>query len=160
MSDTSDKKYKFIPYLFIIFFAVIFAVDFTYIYIAKKSWRGVYTKNAYQKGLQYNQILKQREQQKELGWLMKFNFEQLPENIILVTVNLIDKEGRSIKGAKLNAKILRPIQEGLDFTQDFKEINNSYQAKIKFPLLGQWEVQFKAKKGDNIIEKTKRYVVS
>ena len=64
----SEQKKSKIPYIFFIFFAVIFAVNFSYIYVSQKTWRGLATEDAYHKGLNYNQVLEEEKKQKELGW--------------------------------------------------------------------------------------------
>ena len=55
---TEPKKSSKIPYFFIIFFVVFVSVDFLYIFVANKTWRGVVSSDSYHKGLDYDQILK------------------------------------------------------------------------------------------------------
>ncbi len=159
MQNNNEKKSKFIPYLFFIFFAIIITVDSIYIYIANKTWRGVYTENAYQKGLNYNQTLFDQEKQKNLGWSINETIEKLSSSSYLLTVRLLDKNNHNIKNAKLNVKITRPIQEGFDFSQDLMPAGNYYQTKINFPLEGQWDIEFSAIKGNDSFKKTQRYVI-
>ena len=47
--DQQLKKYKFIPWIFAIFFCVFIIVDIAYIIIAEKTWRGLSTEDGYQK---------------------------------------------------------------------------------------------------------------
>ena len=154
-----EKKSKFIPYLFFIFFGVIITVDCIYIYIANKTWRGVYTENAYQKGLNYNQTLADKERQQNLGWSIKATLQDLGDNSYLLSVTLFDKNNHPIKNAWLNAKIIRPIQEGFDFSQDLLQIKDSYQTKINFPLKGQWEIEYNAIKGEDSFKQNNRYII-
>jgi len=158
MSDNS-KKAGFIPYIFIIFFTVIFIINGFYIYISQKTWRGVATQNSYQKGLKYNETLEFVKSQKALGWNFEINFLNLGNNLANTTVCLLDKDKTYIKNAKLIAKLRRPTQEGKDFEQNFIVQNNCYYAKINFPLKGLWEVEIQAFKDDNIAQIVKRYIV-
>ncbi len=154
-----NKKAGFIPYIFIIFFAVVFAINGFYIYISQKTWRGVATQDSYHKGLKYNETLEYVKSQKELGWNFKIKFLNRTNNLAEVTVCLLDKNKNHIKNAKLVAKLKRPTQEGYDFTQNFIAQNNCYYAKINFPLKGLWDVEIQGLKGDDVAQVVKRYVV-
>jgi nitrogen fixation protein FixH len=154
-----EKDSKFIPYLFFIFFGVIITVDSAYIYVANKTWRGVYTENAYQKGLNYNQTLIDQVKQRNLSWSIKVTLQNINLSSYLIKVKLFDKNQRPIKDAKINIKIIRPVQEGFDFSQDLIPIDDSYQTKINFPLKGQWEIEYNAVKNGDSFKQNNRYVI-
>lgn len=158
-NKNSKKIDKFIPYFFIIFFAIIFIADFSFVYIAKKTWRGVYTDQSYEKGKNYNKSLEAVKKQKELGWNLSLKYQENGKNSAILISCLKDKNNNLIKDAKLKAKISRPTQEGFDFVQDFIQENGCYQAKINFPLQGQWDVEIQAFQGKNVMQMIKRYVV-
>lgn len=157
--NSNNQKAKFIPYLFFIFFGVIVVVDSIYIYIANKTWRGLSTENAYQKGLDYNQTIADKERQKKLGWSLKTKINYLQKNNYLLTVTLSDKDQNQIKDAKITIRAIRPVQEGFDFNQELKLVNNSYQAIISFPLKGQWDIEYHVTKNNSSFEQTNRYVI-
>ena len=115
--DNQEPKKSKIPYLFFIFFAVIFVVNAIYIYIAETTWRGVSTQDSYQKGLSYNQIFTTAKKQKELGWSAKTSYKKLDKNVVLFSVDLRDKNKNIISDAAVNLDFKRPVQEGYDFTQ-------------------------------------------
>ena len=158
-NKASRQDSGFIPYIFIIFFAIIFIVNFSYIYISQKTWRGIYTKNSYQKGLKYNQTLEYVKQQKANGLELDANFFSEKNNIGKLTVCLLDKNKQFIKDAKLIAKITRPTQEGFDFTQNLSPQKNCFVATINFPLKGLWNVEIQAFADKNVVQIVKRYVV-
>lgn len=153
-----EKKSK-IPYVFFIFFAVIFAVDFFYIYLAGKTWRGIVVEDSYRKGLDYNQIFAKAEKQKKLGWNLEISYKKIDKNLLLYTVNLLDKNQQKIKNAKVSLSFKRPVQEGLDFPQDMQFIDGAYIAKVMMPVKGQWDVAIKAVKNDDVFLEVKRYVM-
>lgn len=157
--NSQNKKAGFIPYIFFIFFAVIFAVDFTYIYIARKTWRGTATQDSYQKGLNYNETLELAKRQKLLGWSTKIRLDQNAKNIAKVELELFDKKMQKIKNAKVIVKITRPVQEGFDFTQDLQFNGVNYETIISFPLKGQWNFEFIIAKGEDVFQEVKRYVI-
>lgn len=151
-----NKKKSRIPYLFFIFFAVIFAVDGIYIYLAKKTWRGLATEDGYQKGLHYNQTIEAVKKQQELGWK-----SEIKRDGKILRFSLKDKKNNLIKNAKVIAKITRPVQEGYDFEQEliFDAKNSAYIAKIDFPIKGQWDIDIIASVGDIIYQDSKRIVL-
>lgn len=156
---SKNKDSRLVLIILFSFFAVIFAINFSYIYIAQKTWRGVSTKDSYRKGLEYNKTLEYVKSQKELGWSFEIKYINHAKNTGDLRVCLLDKNNQNIKNAKLVAKITRPTQEGFDFMQDLMPQNNCYFAKINFPLKGQWIFEIQAFKEDNIFQEVKRYIV-
>lgn len=155
---TEVKKSK-IPYFFFAFFAVIFAVDAFYIYLSKKSWRGLVTEDGYQKGLRYNDVIADAARQKKLGWELKISYKNLQNKSGELEIFLFDKNHKKISNAVVNVDFKRPTQEGKDFSRELEFLNSSYKAKIDFPLEGQWEFLINASKGSDVFLQTKRYIV-
>ncbi len=156
---TDSNKKSFIPYIFFIFFGIIFAVDATFIYFAKKTSRGIQTQDSYKKGINYNETLEAAQKQRQLGWKTEIKYEKIGKNSAILRVKLLDKNGLPIKNAKIIASFVRPTQEGYDFKQDFIPENNEYFARINFPLQGVWDVEIQAFKDDDIFQEVKRYIV-
>lgn len=156
-AQVPQKKSK-IPYIFFVFFGVIFAVNFFYIYISQKTWRGVVTKDSYQKGLNYNDTLKQVENQKNLGWKVNISY-QPQEDGGHITVALLDDKSTPITDAKVYASFKRPIQEGSDFVQEIPLQNGAYQTDVEFPVKGQWDVEITITRGEDSFVEVKRYVI-
>jgi nitrogen fixation protein FixH len=155
----SDQKKSKIPYIFFAFFAVIFAVDFFYIYLSNKTWRGVVTQNPYQKGLKYNEVLKASERQEQLGFVLEMKYQKLAEKRGEISLKIFDKNSRKITDAKVLLKFKRPTQEGFDFEKEAKFLSGEYSAEIDFPLKGQWDVEVLAQRNGDIFQQVKRYVV-
>jgi nitrogen fixation protein FixH len=154
----AEKKSK-IPYIFVAFFAVIFAVDFFYIYLAQTTWRGVSTQDSYHKGLNYNQSISAVEDQKNLGWKIDIKYRNDGNKTGVLTVDLADKNSAIIRDAKIKVNFKRPIQEGFDFSKDLEFVKNKYKAEITFPLKGQWEFELVISRDGEVFQEVKRYVV-
>jgi nitrogen fixation protein FixH len=154
------KKSK-IPYFFFIFFGIFITVDLFYIYIAHKNWRGIATENSYEKGLKYNQTIKAKKEQENLGWQLQIKYQKITSKQGDLKIKLLDKNGQSIKNAKIKAKITRPTQDGYDFKSNltFNSKEQNYQSYVKFPLIGQWDVEIIAQKNDNFFQDLKRFVI-
>ncbi len=152
------KKSK-IPYLFFVFFAVIFAVDAYQIYLSKKTWRGIVTEDSYHKGLHYNDVIDEAKKQQELGWKMQISYKNLGNKSGNLEIFLFDKNGVKISDAVVVVELRRPTQDGIDFKQEIKFGGDSYKAKIDFPLAGQWDFRINASKLSDTFRESKRYVV-
>lgn len=57
-------KDRIIPWYFVMAFAVIFAVNGLFVYLATSTNKGVVTENAYEKGRDYNHIVEEVRKQK------------------------------------------------------------------------------------------------
>jgi nitrogen fixation protein FixH len=153
------KKNSKIPYFFVAFFATFILVDLFYIYIAQKSWRGVFTQNSYQKGLHYNETLKLASKQQELGWKVDVKYQNLGNLLGEILIKLQDKNGVKIEDAKIIVKFRRPVEEGFDFRQELVFDSGIYQGKIQFPKKGQWDFEIIAIKKEEVLQEVKRYIV-
>ena len=154
----TQKKSK-IPYIFFIFFGIIFTVDFFFIYLSNKTWRGVVIQDSYRKGLHYNQTLDEEKKQEELGWKMAISFRNISHKKGVLLITLQDKNLKLITDAEISVELKRPVQDGDDFVKKVEFVGGIYEAKIAFPFKGQWDFLIKAKKGDDIFQATKRFII-
>jgi nitrogen fixation protein FixH len=152
------KKSK-IVYFFFIFFAVILAVNIFYIYISKKTWRGIVTDDSYHNGLNYNDTLKEVAKQKVLGWTVKVNFRPSVSKKGILTITLQDKDLRYINDAKIYITFKRPAQEGSDFVLPVPFEDGIYNTKVEFPMEGQWDGQLAIVKDQDTYQDVKRFVI-
>ena len=147
MPTKPHKIDKYIPYFFVLFFLIIFIVNFTFIYIAKKNYPGVVEENSYNIGLKYQRVINQNDQFKDLGWKIEIKKQYLPDNYINLNINLLDKDQKPINNAQLLVNFYRPTKSGFDFAKQaqFTKKGN-YQLKFKPPLKGSWLLKFEVKK--------------
>ena len=155
---TNQKRSK-IPYFFFAFFAVIFVVNISYIYISQKTWRGLATQDSYKKGLNYNEVLKLADEQQKLGWSVVIKYEPFSRQKGKILVSVLDKNSAPISDAKVQLNFKRPAQEGFDFSQETKFSGGFYSSEISFPLKGQWSVEAVVSRSDDIFQEVKRYVI-
>jgi nitrogen fixation protein FixH len=135
----NTKKDKYILFAFLSFFGVVFTVDAFFIYTAITTQTGVITEQAYEKGLHYNQILLEAENQPRLNDVVSFDGKTLRWNIE-------DKSNQKITNAKVTGKIIRPIQDGHDFNIDLVNKGNGvYEAVLDLPFKGLWEAKLESK---------------
>lgn len=156
---SKSKPGRFIPYIFLIFFAVLFTFDGIMVYLANKTWQGKYTEEGYEKGMNYNQALALVKKQQVLGWTAEFNFDQQIPKKGKVKATIKDYNQHLIKDARVELKLTRPVQAGYDFTIPLLLVGDSYQSEVIFPLKGQWDFEIRAYRGKDVFQQVKRYIV-
>jgi nitrogen fixation protein FixH len=159
MTKNFLKSQSKIPYIFVAFFAVIIAINIIYIYLAKSTWRGVTTEDSYQKGLSYNEVLKQEKKQQELGWSIDSKFTQIGFRKASILVTPVNRDSEFIKDANISIFFRKPVQEGNDFIALPSSVGNAYRFEIEFPNKGQWDAVISVQKGDDKLFLAKRYVI-
>lgn len=134
-----NPKDKWVPWYFVAFFATIAVIDGTFVYMAVTTQTGTVTDNAYEQGLEYNEILAAAKAQPDIKEKAVF------ENGVL-RWSLADKDGKAIEGAAVTARIKRPVQSGHDFDITLKqEEGGTYSAPLALPLKGRWLAQLSGK---------------
>lgn len=134
-----------LPWLFVAFFAVVFAANGVLVYFAAQSWTGLETKGYYIKGLDHNRTLATAAQQKALGWLSDLSADRTADGALLVRFGLQDGRREGVSGARVKARFVRPTHVGHDFELLLREsVPGRYRATAEAPLPGQWDIRITA----------------
>ncbi len=133
---------RWIPWYFVLFFAVVASVLGFFTYLALRTDPGLVTKSAYQKGLQYDRIIEAADQGNALPWQAEIDLQRQGEDAVLqVGLKGIEKDVGKIL---LEAWLLRPAQEGKDQHWPMRAIGQGkYEAKGKLQP-GQWNIHVTA----------------
>ncbi len=139
MSTTSSmtRRDRLIPWYFVLFFAVVIAVNVVFVTLALRSQPGVITDHAYEKGLAYNKVVDAASAQAALGWQGEISVAEGAGLTRQVTLTLKDKQHKPLVAQQLVLKATRPTQSGLDFEVTVK----GNAGDITFPELGVWELR-------------------
>ena len=105
---------RYIPWLFVAFFGVVFAANGALVAVAVESFTGLSTEGAYQKGLAYNRTLAEAAAQEKLGWALAADASALKRGAGRITVTLRAHDGAPLTGAHLEARFIRPTVAGAD----------------------------------------------
>jgi nitrogen fixation protein FixH len=162
MSDATASKPidRFLPWLFVLFFVVVFAVNGVMVYVAASSWTGVSTKQHYIKGRDYNRTLEAVERQKARGWNSDLSVLSRDRGRVAVELSLTDAGKRAIAGADVSARFFRPTHEGYDLEIRLDDYGaGRYVGKLVAPLPGQWDVRIVARHPSGDFHITRRIVV-
>ena len=132
---------KWIPWFFVMFFAVIAVIDGVMVTIAVETQPGVVTEHAYEHGLEYDKTIAAEKAQEALGWHSAVALKG-DKNAPVLAFSLRDKDNAGLEGAHARAHIIRPVQDGYDFDLALVENGSGvYSAPVSFPLSGQWHIR-------------------
>lgn len=139
-TGTSKPVDRYIPWFFVLFFAIVFILDGIFVYLAVNTHTGTVTDKAYEKGLAYDQVLEASQAQRDSGVQIKAGYKDG-----LLNVSLIDRAGQAMEGAEVKAHMIRAVQAGHDFTVTLTPVGNGvYSAAIDAPLPGAWTAKIEA----------------
>lgn len=131
------------------FFAVVFAANIVFVWLANESWSGLSTEDAYRKGLAYNETLARADAQRALGWQASTDIRTRADGRHELVVTLREREGRPVDGRSVAATFRWPVTEGRDFTAPLVQVGpGEYRAVFTPPTLGQWNLRVEVARGD------------
>lgn len=128
---------KFIPWMIVAFFVVVAAVNAVFVTLAIRTLPGTVVEHPYEEGIEYNKIIADEARQNALGWSGKISYADGTLRFILT-----GKDGDPLEGAKVKAKIERPISDGYDRDIQLTDKGDGiYEAGLRFPLPGLWNAR-------------------
>lgn len=131
---SARKSDKWIPWYFVLFFAVFIVVDVIFATMAMRTHSGVVSEQAYEKGLAFNETLSAARDQAQF-----IKRETASYQGSMLAWRITGQDGQPLRGAKVTAHLVRRVQEGYDFTVSLAEDTpGHYTAKPGFPLPGEW----------------------
>jgi nitrogen fixation protein FixH len=140
-----------IPWLFVAFFLLVVAVNGAMIWYASRSWTGMATDHAYDKGLSYNRNLAAAQAQAALGWRSQLTARVVQGYDSEAELVLSSAEGVPIEDADVVAAFERPTSDGLDFKLPLEHRGKGvYRATFELPLVGLWQVHVTARRGSDL----------
>ncbi|WP_417670540.1 FixH family protein [Roseibium sp.] len=96
------------------FFAVIFAANAVFIWLAIGSFPGVVVESSYKAGQAYNQEIADAKAQAARGWQVSADLSRSADGIAYVKVEARDKDGAPLTGLSFVAYLKHPTHEGDD----------------------------------------------
>lgn len=161
MQDIDRKPIdRWLPWLFVLFFVIVFAVNGVMVYVAARSWTGIETRQPYIKGRDYNRTLEEVAKQKALGWTGAFAAHPDAQGSVRLDLDLTDARGKAVGGAQVTARFVRPTHEGHDFRITLEDRGGGrYSGVTHAPLPGQWDVRIQAEHPAGAYRLTHRIVV-
>lgn len=141
-SPESRKAGRRVLAYILAFFGVVIVANGIFIYAALKSWSGLETKDAYERGLAYNETLRAAEEQIAQGWTLDLSVEKASPGEGAVSALLRDASGVGIDGLAVTVRFVRPVAEGYDRTVALAPVGEGrYRADVALPMAGQWDAR-------------------
>jgi len=132
-------------FLFVGFFAVVFAVDGVFAYFAITSWPGVARKDAYQAGLRYNETLEEARRQAALGWHSGIAIDSDGALVVMIA----DVGGKAIEGLDVTVTLARAVSETSDMVVALDPSESgAYSGTVMPPVGGLWHATIVARDAD------------
>ncbi|MEO5336940.1 MAG: FixH family protein [Magnetospirillum sp. WYHS-4] len=148
------------PWIFVGGMAVVVAVNIFMMTMAVKTFPGLETQDAYQKGLAHNQTLAKARAQAERGWTAEVVFSPDAQRKGDLTAILRDRDGRPLDGFQVEATFVRPTVGGHDFKIDLAgKGGGAYAAPVTVSLSGQWILNLAARRGEETFEDSRKIKV-
>lgn len=159
-SDTARRVDWWIPWSFVAAFLVVLGANVTLVVFATKTWTGLETRNAYVKGVNYNDTLAEARLQEALGWESSITVTVGDRGQVVLEVALSSDDGKPLNGVRVSARFIRPTHEGNDAALDLAAFGSGhYKGETVLALDGIWDVQVTAARDGAFFEATERVVV-
>jgi nitrogen fixation protein FixH len=142
------RRARWIPWMFVLGFAVVVAANGIMIHFALSTWSGLTASEPYTKGLRHNAELAAEARQAALGWSAAHEFRAETGLAGRLVIVLADRDGNPVDGAEVSARLVRPAQQGLDRDVALAPASRGrYEAAVTLPLPGLWEIRYRVRRG-------------
>ena len=138
-----------IPWLYVLMFVPVIAVNVLLVHIALSSNPGLVTDRAFDTGQSYNAVIAAGARQAELGWQSQVDVQpaaqgDVPHRVAL-GVAMSDSGGKALSGLTVSGRIVSPVDPQPDVPVALVETAaGHYRATVALPRAGQWELQLVA----------------
>lgn len=156
---TRTRPGAWIPWIFVLAFAVVVAVNAVFITLALRTWPGLATENAYERGLAHNEVIAEQQRQDTLGWRVMFGFRAAGPGSQAgeITLEIRDRDGRAVNDARAILAFTRPLEPLAAIEREAAPRGGGYYAAfVELPRAGQWDVHLVLRGGDGRIDLRRR----
>ncbi|MBE9535790.1 MAG: FixH family protein [Proteobacteria bacterium] len=130
---------------------IVMAANVTMIHFARSTSPGLVVKDYYEKGKNYDRTLRERQQEKTLGWQV---IPELPQKIIVnqvfsIVLSIVGEDGEIFLPDEATVYLFRPSDASADFSVALKlNEKGMLMAELDLPLPGRWDIIFSLSRGD------------
>ena len=130
------KRPPLAPLLFIAGFVVVFIVNGTMAWFAISSFSGLYSANAREHGVHYNEAVSEQRARDRLGWKIvpTWRGDRLQ-------LSVLGDTGAPLPGARVSAELVRPAEKRASIPLVWTDDGNGmFSAKVELPERGNWDI--------------------
>ncbi|HUO03154.1 MAG TPA: FixH family protein [Rhizomicrobium sp.] len=122
------------------FFGIIIAVNVWFVMASIRTFSGEDEQKPYLQGVEYNQTLARRAEQRALNWQASVTSTRLGGNSVRVAILLSHADGSPVSGLSLHGELRHPSDEGRDQSASLKEsAPGRYEAVVNGIAPGAWD---------------------
>lgn len=150
----ATRRDRHIPWLFVLGFAIVIAVNATMIWFAVGSFSGLYTPKPRDRGLHYNDVVAAQQARDSLGWRIASRWH--PENDRL-ELALTDRTGAPLVGARVIVELVRPAEKRppLDVAMTATD-GGRHEGHVTLPARGNWDADIVVERDGERFAQTQR----
>ena len=154
MTPTDVTRGRYIPWLFVAGFAIVFAVNGTMIGLAVGSFSGLYTPKPRERGLHYNEILAAQQTRDALGWRVESTWRPDSDRL---EIAVFDRAGRPLAGAQVAVALVRPAEKGAVVGVAMTAVDiGRHAGHVILPARGNWDLDVSIEQGGQRFAQTRR----
>lgn len=137
----------------VLFFGVIFTMNFVMVRVAISSFSGVETESSYKAGLTFENDVAAAHAQDARHWNVEADLERGPAGAILITAR--DAKDQALPGLTAQVTLAHPTDKRNDVAVAFVETAaGRYRSQGPLPT-GQWDLVISLKRGEDVVFRSK-----
>lgn len=154
MSTHVASRGRYIPWLFVLGFMLVVAVNGIMIWFAVGSFSGLYTPKPRDRGLRYNDVITAQQSRDTLGWHIDSKWQ--PENRQL-GITLLDRDGRPLAGAHATVELVRPAEKRPPLNIAMTIVGpGQLTGTVDLPARGNWDIDIVIERDGQRFAQTRR----
>lgn len=157
------------PWIFVAAMLLVVVVNAIMATLAVRTFPGLQTEDAYNKGLRYNETIAAGREQARLGWQMTARIATTNQAAAApsesgreaeLTIAFIDRNGYPLERLEIEAMLFRPTARGYDRPVALSHRGGGiYAGRVSLPRAGQWDARIVARRDDVTFEAARRLFV-
>ena len=160
------------PWIFVGFMLLVVGVNAIMATLAVRTFPGLQTEDAYNKGLRYNETIAAGRDQAQRGWRMRLEVKPAgvkPEGVkplgataegardAELMVAFVDRDGQPLERLDVEATLHRPAVAGFDRSVNLEAQGGGVYAGVAtLPFAGQWDARITARRDADTHQATQR----
>lgn len=154
----SKGRDRWIPWMFVLAFVVVSAVNATMIYFATTTFTGVAVEKPFERGIAYNKLIAAAETEAKLGWTVETSAQRQPAGVQLA-INVLTASG-ALDGATIAGRLHRPLEPLADVPVTVAHVSpGRFLAELGDVKPGQWDLIMVVQRGNDKLHVTRRLLV-
>lgn len=153
-TQDAAQRSRYIPWLFVLGFAIVVAVNGTMIWFAVGSFSGLYTPKPRDRGLHFNDVVAAGQARDALGWHVEPRWR--PE-IDQLEIDVSDRDGTPLTGAQVTVELVRPAEKRAPFGIAMTTVEGGRHAGYAvLPAHGNWDLDIVVERDGQRFAQTRR----